>query len=123
MKFTGIVKKHLGRGKKLGFPTANIEAPKEIEDGLFLAFTEIASKKYPSILFVGASQTFDETDRRAESYVLDFSGDLYGQEIEIEIVKKLRDNKKFDSQKALIEQMKKDEKVAKEFFKDYNLDN
>ena len=132
MKFSGIVTKHLGRGTKLGFPTANIPAPKEIADATYLAWVLIApspgathhpppkGEGNPSIVFVGAPQTFDETDRRAEAYLLDFSGDLYGQEISIEIIKKLRDNKKFESEQALIEQMKLDEQLAREFFKSYN---
>ena len=119
MKFKGIVKKHLGRGTKLGFPTANILAPKEIEDATYLALTNGKS----SIVFIGAPATFEEKDRRAESYILDFSGDLYDQEIEIEIIKKLRDNEKFDSEQELIDQMNLDEVVAREFFKSYNTNN
>jgi len=119
IKFSGIVKKHLGRGTKMGFPTANINAPQDIEDATYLALTN----NKPSMVFIGAPETFEETDRRAESYILDFSGDLYGQVIEIEIIKKLRDNQKFDSEADLIEQMNKDERLAREFFANYNINN
>lgn len=117
MKFSGIVKKHLGRGKKLGFPTANIEASEGFEDGIYFG---LAIKK-PALIFIGASETFDEHERKAEIYILDFAGDLYDQKIEIEIIKKLRENKKFDSQEALIEQMKKDESEARAFFRLQNI--
>jgi FAD synthase len=119
MKFSGVVKKNLGRGTKLGFPTANIDVPENAEDGLYVG---LANKK-PALVFIGSSKTFDETDRKAEIYILDFIGDLYGQEIEVELLKKLRENKKFESEQALIDQMKQDEQVAREFFKDYNTSN
>lgn len=118
-KFSGTVKKHLGRGKKLGFPTANIEAPKEIEDGIYAAKVHFNTRLYCSIVFVGRAETFGETRRNAEAYILDFSGSLYGQEIEITLIKKLRENKKFESEQALVEQMHADEQVAREFFKNY----
>jgi len=103
----------------MGFPTANINAPQDIEDATYLALTN----NKPSMVFIGAPETFEETDRRAESYILDFSEDLYGQVIEIEILKKLRNNQKFDSEADLIEQMNKDERLAREFFSHYNLNN
>jgi riboflavin kinase/FMN adenylyltransferase len=123
LKFSGIVKRHLGRGRKLGYPTANINIDSKISDGLFLGITEVKGKKYPSLVFIGAPETFGDKDRRAESYLLNFSGDLYDQQVTIETIKKLRDNRKFDSQEALIIQMRQDERVAKEFFRNYNLSN
>ena len=121
MKFSGVVKKNLGRGRKLGYPTANIDIDKSVPDGLFLGITEIKNKKYPSLIFVGAPETFNENYRRAESYLLNFKGDLYDQEISMETIKKLRDNKKFETQEALVAQMRQDEQVAREFFRNYNL--
>ncbi len=112
MKFSGKVMKNSGRGKKIGFPTANMEAPKDLENGLFLG---LANTK-PALIFIGANETFDETDRRVEVYILDFDGDLYGQTIEIEVHKKIRDVIKFESKGALIEQMKKDESEARKYF-------
>lgn len=114
--FSGIVQKHLGRGKKLGFPTANIEAPKDVKDATYLGYTYVDKKKYPSIVFVGVSETFGEIDRWAEAYLLDFSEDLYGQEIAIEIVQKLRENFKFATSDELIAQMRGDETEARKFF-------
>ena len=119
MKFVGIVKKNLGRGTKLGFPTANIDAPEGLEEGIFVGLVYGA----PALIFVGAAKTFGETERKAEVYILDFSADIYGREIEVETIKKIRDNQKFESEAALVEQMKRDEEVARAFFKDYNLDN
>lgn len=122
MKFSGTVKKHLGRGKELGFPTANIDVPKDCEDGIYVGIVHFNTRPYYSIVFVGAAETFEEYERKAEIYILDFTGDLYGQEIEVEIIQKLRENQKFDSPESLIKQMKQDEQVAREFFADYNND-
>lgn len=116
MKIFGIVQRHLGRGKKIGFPTANIQAPSGIEDAIYLAYTHIGPKKYHSIVFVGAPPTFAETERRLEAHVLDFEGDLYGKAIGVEILKKLRDNRRFSSEAGLISQMKEDERLAREYF-------
>ena len=116
MKFSGIVKKYLGRGKELGFPTANLEAPKNLPDGLYLGW----ANELRALIFIGPNKTFGETKRRAEVYILDFDQDLYGQKLEVETIKKIRDVIKFDSKEALIEQMKIDEEVARGFFGSYN---
>jgi riboflavin kinase/FMN adenylyltransferase len=112
MKFFGIVKRNLGRGKKLGFPTANTDAPDNVADGLYLGL----GNKSPALIFIGPAETFGETDRKAEIYILDFAGELYGQEIEVEIIKKLRETIKFDTERALIEQMWLDEQAARRYF-------
>lgn len=128
IRVAGVVKKHLGRGKTLGFPTANIEIENDIEDGIYVGLTRIHNSplspltlrgergELPSLIFIGAAQTFGESQRRAEVYILDFAGELYGQEIEVELIRKIRDNIKFDAQDDLVEQMKQDEAVAREYF-------
>jgi riboflavin kinase/FMN adenylyltransferase len=115
-KFSGTAQKHLGRGTKLGFPTANMDVPSQAQEGTFLGWTTLGGKKWPSLIFIGAPETFGETDKRAETYILDFRGSLYGKSIEIELIEKLRDNKKFGSEAELVEQMKADEQKARIFF-------
>jgi riboflavin kinase / FMN adenylyltransferase len=118
MKFTGIVKKHLGRGKQLGFPTANLEAPTELEDSLYLAWTEVEpGKPLPSLAFIGNNQTFDEEERIAEVHILNFDQDIYGKQIEVEIIQRLRPVIKFSSARMLTQQMHNDVTEAKRFFK------
>jgi riboflavin kinase/FMN adenylyltransferase len=113
----GIVKPYSGMGRKLGYPTANIECPAETEEGVFVGYTYLDGKKLSSIIFIGIPETFNETKKRAESYILDFDDkDLYGEEITLEVIKKLRDNRRFDSQQNLIAQMKEDERWAKDYF-------
>lgn len=114
MKISGIVQKHKGRGKKLGFPTANIEIDKNVGDGIYIA--TVGPMELPTIVFIGAAKTFGEKKRWAEIYILDFDEDIYGQEIEVELIKKIRSNKKFDLQAELVRQMKEDELAAREYF-------
>lgn len=116
-KLTGTVKKFSGNGRKLGYPTANIEIDPNTQEGLFVGYTTLQNQKLPSIIFIGAPQTFNESHKRAESYILNFPDkDLYGEHIEIEILKKLRVNKKFPSAAALVAQMQKDEQAAGKYF-------
>ena len=67
--------------------------------------------------FIGAAQTFNETTYQAETYVLDFDQDVYGESVTVSLLKKMRDNQKFDSEEALIKQMEDDEREARAFFK------
>ncbi len=114
----GQVKKHLGRGAKLGYPTANIDIPADAQEGVFVGYTTIFPERSrrPSIIFIGAPEMFGDEEKRLEAHILDFEGDLYGQEIVVEIIHKLRDNRKFSTQEELVAQMKEDERQASEFF-------
>ncbi len=115
-KFWGKARKHNQRGKKLGFPTANIALHKKILEGIYISKTKIDGKQHQSITFIGTAKTFNEKRFHAETYILDFNQNIYGKWISVKILKKLRDNKKFKSAKELILQMKEDEKAARKFF-------
>jgi FAD synthase len=116
--FVGVVKKHLGRGKKLGFPTANIDIPMDLPEGIFVGYTKYEGKQLPSLIFIGTPMTFNEIDKKAEIYILAFDKDIYGEMLEVQALSHLRNNEKFADMKALIKQMKKDLKDAKSFFKE-----
>jgi len=118
----GRVQRNLGRGARLGFPTINIPAPKNIPEGIYIARVSAPNllKNYPALAFVGAAITFGEAEKHLEAYLLDWQGDLGGRKVCVELVRKIRDNKRFKSAGALIKQMKKDEQVARNFFKRYN---
>lgn len=116
-KFWGKVRKHNQRGRKLGFPTANINLTKNIPEGIYVSKTNVGSLLYPSLTFIGMAKTFNEKRFHAEIYILDFKKNIYDKWITVTILKKIRDNKKFKSAKKLVSQMKKDEKIARQFFK------
>lgn len=116
-KFWGKVKKYKQRGKSLGFPTANVNLTKNIPEGIYISKTKLANKILPSVTFIGKVKTFNEQKFQAETYILDFDKNIYDNWITVKILKKIRENKKFGSVKDLISQMKNDEIVAREYFK------
>ncbi len=116
MKFWGKVRKHNQRGKRLGFPTANVNLRKNIPEGIYISKTRIRKSVHPSLTFIGKAKTFNETTVQAETYILDFDKDIYNKWISVEIIKKIRGNKKFSSAQRLITQMKGDEKAARKHF-------
>jgi len=112
----GKVIKGKSRGKDLGFPTANIAVHKKIEEGIYLAKVCVDSVWHSSLTFIGKAVTFHEKKLQAESYLLGFSGNLYGKYITVQLLKKIRDNKKFDNVEELKKQMQEDLVVARKFF-------
>ncbi len=110
-KFWGKVKKGKGRGKELGFPTANINLHKIIPEGVYISSTKTGDRIFNSLTFIGNAKTFNENVYQAESYLLDFSGNLYGKYISIKLIKKIRENLKFTSSKSLIRRMTIDKKM------------
>jgi riboflavin kinase/FMN adenylyltransferase len=116
---TGTVKHGQKRGKQLGFPTINFDSTdviQSVEEGLYLSQTVIGDQTYNSLTFIGQAKTFDQKEYLAETYILDFSEDVYDSELTVHILKKLRDNKKFASSEELVTQMKKDEEDARKIF-------
>lgn len=126
---TGKVVPNTRNGTKFGYPTANIQIKDKDLDGIFVGYTSLKnsddekvtktfnSRELPSIIFIGIAETVGESHRRLEAHILDFPLiDLYGSEIEVEILDKLRDNKKFDTVDELITQMKQDEDKARAWF-------
>ncbi|MBI2411025.1 MAG: riboflavin kinase [Candidatus Kerfeldbacteria bacterium] len=112
----GIVRHGDGRGKPLGFPTANMRLHQPIPEGIYCAYATIDKRRYSAITFIGAAKTFHKTKRQAETYILDFDKNIYGKWLRVMLLKKLRGNKKFHSVQALIRAMRLDEKQARIFF-------
>ena len=99
------------RGRTLGFPTANVDVGKIMAhpaDGIYATWTLIDGVRWPSATSIGVRPTFGLSERLVEVYILDFDGDLYGQELEVEFVDKLRDQETFSSLDALVEQINRD---------------
>lgn len=105
------------RGKKLGFPTANLIMLEDIPQGIYISETIIESDKYKSATFVGNSKTFGEIEIFIETYILDFDKEIYGTKIRVNLIKKIRENIKFDTIKDLTDQIKKDVNVVRNYYK------
>jgi riboflavin kinase/FMN adenylyltransferase len=118
---SGRVIKGDGRGKKIGFPTANINYEKELlipQRGVYITRTHLGELNYNSLTNIGFNPTFkDEEVLSLENHILDFNQDIYGERIKVEFLKKIREEKKFSSVNDLIAQIQQDVKITKEFFK------
>lgn len=112
----GKVRRGEDRGKKLGFPTANINLWQFIPEGVYVSNTKIKGKSYPSLTFIGKAETFNETKIQAETHIFNFNTSIYSQWISICLLQKLRNSKKFKSPHELISQMKKDKQQAEKYF-------
>ena len=100
-----------GRGVGLGFPTANLDINQEQAlpaDGVYASWAYINGKINRSATNVGTNPTFGDIERAVETYILDYQGDLYGQGVKVDFVKRLRDEKKFGSAEELKKQMAED---------------
>ena len=111
----GEVKRGDGRGHSLGFPTVNTEFHKGqlvAKRGVYRSVVDIGGKLYNAITNIGTCPTFGEREIHAESYIIDFDGDLYSQKLRIFLLGYLRGEKKFSSQKELIMQINVDKNTA-----------
>lgn len=107
----GTVVKDRGVGRTIGFPTANVAYPKEkysIQQGVYETRVCVNKKEYKAITNYGGRPTFDNDTIITETYVDGFSGELYGKELNIRFIKKLREIKKFENAEALQAQLKED---------------
>ena len=100
------------RGRELGFPTANL-APKPSMavpgDGIYATWAIVDGVRYQGATSIGVRPTFGGSgDRRVETFLLDFSGDLYGKRMTLEFEQRLRGELAFSSVDALVQQMKQD---------------
>lgn len=112
------------RGRNLGFPTANIVTRIEVLplDGIYATFLQVDGRLWPSVTNVGFNPTFGEGPRTIESYIFDFQEDLYGQQVSLFFIKRIREEKKFPSPDLLVKQMKKDVLSAQEILSRIELD-
>jgi riboflavin kinase/FMN adenylyltransferase len=100
-----------GRGESLGFPTANLDINSGQAlppDGVYAGLARVNGKVYQAMTNIGRNPTFGNTKRTVETFLLDYSGELYGRELSVEFVAKLRDEKKFKNADELKKQLAED---------------
>jgi len=102
MKISGKVIRGKGKGKKIGFPTVNIELKEKLVNGVYAGSVYFDEKKYKAGIFISKDGDL------LEAHLIGFNGNLYGKEIGIEIGEKIRDVMKFESDGELKRQIKKD---------------
>ncbi|MAU24097.1 MAG: riboflavin biosynthesis protein RibF [Chloroflexi bacterium] len=110
--FSGRVIEGDRLGRTIGFPTANLFVKKNQQvpgDGIFVSTVEIENKQYPGALSIGIRPVIKNDDtRKIEVYILDFNKDIYGEEIKVNVIKKIRNQIKYNSLEDLKIQIKKD---------------
>jgi len=115
----GQVVRGEGRGRRLQFPTANLALPacKLLPaNGVYACWSSALGQRYLSIVNIGFRPTFEAHAERPhiESHLLDFRGNLYDQTLTVEFVARLREERKFPSAEALVEQIRRDVNQARE---------
>ena len=97
----GIVVRGDGRGRELGFPTANLDVPNRLlvpPDGVYAG----SALDRPAAVSIGTNPHFDGVERRVEAHLLDFDGDLYGERLVVEIWSAIREQRRFESLEELV---------------------
>ena len=116
----GRVESGDGRGRTLGFPTVNLPIPEGralLPNGVYATVAHTVKGNFPSVTNVGTCPTFGERLVHAETHLCEFSGDLYGEVIDVQFLKRLRDEKTFSSKEELIKQINIDKNTSMEVFK------
>lgn len=122
---TGTVVEGDGRGRKIGFPTANlrVDHPRKVipAAGVYAVRVAVLDSSssdgrnvYDGMMNIGTRPTFSESGFAVEVHLLDFDGHLYGRDLRIEFVERMRDERKFESIDALIEQLSRDRSRCKD---------
>lgn len=114
---SGTVVHGNGRGKGLGFPTANVQVQEELmpANGVYAGWCDWDDHHYPCAVSIGQVPTFRTNGSvTVEAHILDWQGSLYGNRLQVELVRRLRPEKRFSSPKELVEQIALDVKRTRE---------
>ncbi len=115
----GPVVRGVERGRIIGFPTANLAIGSGLAlppFGVYVTHALVDGSGYASVTNIGRRPTFDNGERTVEVHIMDFDRDLYGKEIRVDVLKRLRGEVRFDSAEALSEQIRRDVAAARRYF-------
>jgi riboflavin kinase/FMN adenylyltransferase len=120
-RLSGTVEGGRERGHQLGYPTANLRMDEQQAlplYGVYATISYLHGGAYASVTNIGLRPTFDDTGRTVEVFLIDFDGDIYGEEVTIELVERLRGEVKFGSGEELATQIGKDVEQARALLKE-----
>jgi riboflavin kinase/FMN adenylyltransferase len=108
-----------GRGRSIGIPSANVDAPAEMVipgNGVYATWAILEGQRFPAVTNIGLRPTFisEPTRPRIEALLLDVDRDLYGKELRVEFVGFIRPEQRFASVQELLDQIERDRKKARE---------
>ncbi|MEW6982145.1 bifunctional riboflavin kinase/FAD synthetase [Colwelliaceae bacterium 6471] len=108
------------RGRQLGFPTANLLLKRRVSpvSGVYVVKVQVEEHYYYGVANIGSRPTISGVRPQLEVHIFDFDSDIYGQSIAVEVLKKLRNEMKFDSIDALTAQINKDSEQARLFVRE-----
>lgn len=116
-RLTGTVVEGAKRGRTIGIPTANVLPEEELAvpaHGVYAAWASVSGKLLPAVVNIGVRPTFDDSAQTVvEAHLLDYEADLYGQDIALDFVARLRAEQRFDGVEALVAQIKRDVETAR----------
>ena len=106
----GVVQQGRRLGRTIGFPTVNVALPNDlaVADGVYRSQVRVGEMCYPAMSNVGCNPSVGGNERRVESHLLGFEGDLYDREIEVTLLERLRDEQHFSDLEELREQLERD---------------
>lgn len=107
------------RGRTIGFPTLNIgvSADRALPpNGVYVTRAEVQGTTYSGTTNIGVQPTFEGTTRRVETHLLDFASEVYGQVVRIDLLERLREERKFDGIDALVAQITRDVAATRSYF-------
>jgi riboflavin kinase/FMN adenylyltransferase len=109
-RLKGTVGVGAGRGRKLGFPTANLHAVETLvpRDGVYAVRVHHGTRQWPGALNIGPNVTFGEEVRKIEVHLIGFRGELTGQSLALDFIERLRDTRQFAGAADLVEQIRLD---------------
>ncbi|MFQ5586440.1 MAG: bifunctional riboflavin kinase/FAD synthetase [Thermodesulfobacteriota bacterium] len=113
---TGTVVEGDRRGREIGFPTANIASDGELmpKDGVYAAYVNLGRKRRPGVANIGLAPTFGREHPVLEVHIIDFKRPIYGREVRIEFVERLRGERSFNDVGGLVRQITRDIEKARE---------
>lgn len=105
-------------GRKMGFPTANIDAStlQSVDNGVYISRVEIDGNTYRAMSNIGCRPSVDGSTRLLETHLFDFKGDLYGRHIEVKLERKIRNEQRFGSIDELRKQLERDAQECRKNF-------
>ena len=108
--FTGSVVQGAALGRRLGFPTANISLAEPLKmlplDGVYECRIDVRAQLYKGVMNIGCKPTLDNKERTIEVFIIDFEGNIYGEKVRVEVLRRLRGERRFaglDELRAQIE--------------------
>ena len=111
------------RGREIGFPTINLETEWELlpKCGVYATYISLEGEFRQSITNIGYRPTFGEDKLLVETHIFNYNNDLYGKDVKVNFVERLRDEKKFDSVESLIDQIGLDVEKVKSILDEHNI--